>query len=173
LDQRQPGLTGGGGLHHNATVNSTSSSSSTEQQTQLGLSAVGVFMAPNPAATATECARSAGVACARNPRPNGRPSTLREAKKPGLPPFGRISLRSDDAWDHLTHHDAAKPNASPSTHPPASRRLFHPALVVHVLEISCWNGEVVRVAFAIDTCDREIIAWPATAVGVNAKWYAT
>jgi putative transposase len=27
-----------------------------------------------------------------------------------------------------------------------------------VLEIGCWNGEVVRVAFAIDTCDREIIA---------------
>ncbi len=26
------------------------------------------------------------------------------------------------------------------------------------LEIGCWNGEVVRVAFAIDTCDREIIA---------------
>lgn len=25
------------------------------------------------------------------------------------------------------------------------------------LEISCWNGEVVRIVFAIDTCDREII----------------
>ncbi len=28
-----------------------------------------------------------------------------------------------------------------------------------VLEVGCWNDEVVRVAFAIDTCDREIIAW--------------
>jgi transposase InsO family protein len=28
-----------------------------------------------------------------------------------------------------------------------------------VLEIGCWNGEVVRLAFAIDTHDREIIAW--------------
>jgi transposase InsO family protein len=27
------------------------------------------------------------------------------------------------------------------------------------LEICCWNGEVVRLMFAIDTCDREIIAW--------------
>jgi len=26
------------------------------------------------------------------------------------------------------------------------------------LEISCWNGEVVRVAFAIDTHDREVMA---------------
>jgi transposase InsO family protein len=30
------------------------------------------------------------------------------------------------------------------------------------LEIPCWNGEVVRIAFAIDTHDREIIAWVAT-----------
>jgi transposase InsO family protein len=33
------------------------------------------------------------------------------------------------------------------------------------LEIPCWNGEVVRVAFAIATHDREIIAWIATAGG--------
>lgn len=29
-------------------------------------------------------------------------------------------------------------------------------------EIPCWNGEVVRVAFAIDTHDREVMAWIAT-----------
>jgi transposase InsO family protein len=28
-------------------------------------------------------------------------------------------------------------------------------------EIPCWNGEVVRVAFAIDTHDREVMAWVA------------
>ncbi|WP_198370180.1 DDE-type integrase/transposase/recombinase [Roseomonas rosulenta] len=33
------------------------------------------------------------------------------------------------------------------------------------LEISCWNGEVVRVAFAIDTHDREVIAWVGTSGG--------
>jgi transposase InsO family protein len=33
------------------------------------------------------------------------------------------------------------------------------------LEISCWNGEVVRVAFAIDTHDREVMAWVATSGG--------
>ena len=32
-------------------------------------------------------------------------------------------------------------------------------------EISCWNGEVVRIAFAIDTHDREIMAWIATSGG--------
>ncbi len=29
-------------------------------------------------------------------------------------------------------------------------------------KISGWNGEVVRVAFAIDTHDREVIAWVTT-----------
>lgn len=37
------------------------------------------------------------------------------------------------------------------------------------LEIACWNGEVVRVAFAIDTCDREIIAWQASTGGVSGE----
>ena len=38
-----------------------------------------------------------------------------------------------------------------------------------VLEVGCWNGEVVRVAFAIDTCDREIIAWHATTGGISGE----
>ena len=37
------------------------------------------------------------------------------------------------------------------------------------LEIGCWNGEVVRVVFAIDTCDREIIAWQASTGGINGE----
>jgi len=31
------------------------------------------------------------------------------------------------------------------------------------LEFTCWNGEVVRMAFIIDAFDREIIAWSAVA----------
>jgi putative transposase len=38
-----------------------------------------------------------------------------------------------------------------------------------VLEIGCWNGEVVRVVFAIDTHDREIIAWQATTGGISGQ----
>ena len=30
-----------------------------------------------------------------------------------------------------------------------------------VLELLCWNGEIVRIAFVIDAHDREIIAWRA------------
>lgn len=30
-------------------------------------------------------------------------------------------------------------------------------------EFTCWNGEVVRGAFLIDACDREVIAWRAVA----------
>lgn len=27
------------------------------------------------------------------------------------------------------------------------------------MEFTCWNGEAIRLAFIIDACDREIIAW--------------
>jgi putative transposase len=37
------------------------------------------------------------------------------------------------------------------------------------LEISCWNGEVVRLVFAIDTCDREIMAWQASPGGISGE----
>ena len=37
------------------------------------------------------------------------------------------------------------------------------------LEVSCWNGEVVRVVFAIDTHDREIIAWQAATTGISGE----
>jgi putative transposase len=36
-------------------------------------------------------------------------------------------------------------------------------------EIACWNGEVVRVAFVEDTCDREIIAWAASTKGFSGE----
>jgi putative transposase len=35
------------------------------------------------------------------------------------------------------------------------------------LEIACWNAEVVRVAFALDTCDREVLAWCAGTGGIS------
>jgi transposase InsO family protein len=34
-------------------------------------------------------------------------------------------------------------------------------------EIACWNGQVVRVAFALDCCDREIISHIATTGGIT------
>ncbi|ATR19230.1 IS3 family transposase (plasmid) [Roseomonas sp. FDAARGOS_362] len=37
------------------------------------------------------------------------------------------------------------------------------------LEIPCWNGEVVRLAFAIDTHDREVMAWVATTGGISGE----
>jgi putative transposase len=36
-------------------------------------------------------------------------------------------------------------------------------------EIPCWNSEVVRVAFALDTCDREVMAWQATSDGIDGQ----
>jgi putative transposase len=36
-------------------------------------------------------------------------------------------------------------------------------------EIPCWNKEVVRVTFVIDTCDREILAWEASTAGFTGE----
>lgn len=36
-------------------------------------------------------------------------------------------------------------------------------------EIHCWNGAVVRVAFSLDTCDREAMAWAASTAGVSGE----
>jgi len=37
------------------------------------------------------------------------------------------------------------------------------------LEIGCWNGDVVRVAFALDTCDREVMTWCASTAGISGE----
>jgi len=37
-----------------------------------------------------------------------------------------------------------------------------------VFEIACWNGERVRVAFSLDTCDREVMSWVGTTGGISA-----
>lgn len=37
------------------------------------------------------------------------------------------------------------------------------------LEFSCWNGEVVRVAFALDCHDRKVIGWTATTAGISGE----
>ena len=38
-----------------------------------------------------------------------------------------------------------------------------------VQEIGCWNGEVMRLVFDIDTRDREIIAWHASTGGISGQ----
>ena len=38
-----------------------------------------------------------------------------------------------------------------------------------ILEFTCWNGEVVRVAFALDCHDREVISWMATTAGISGE----
>lgn len=37
------------------------------------------------------------------------------------------------------------------------------------LEFTCWNGEVVRLAFALDCHDREMIGWVATTAGISGE----
>ena len=40
-------------------------------------------------------------------------------------------------------------------------------------ELACRNGEIVRVLFAIDACDREVMGWLATSAGISGEWRAT
>lgn len=37
------------------------------------------------------------------------------------------------------------------------------------LEFTCWNGETVRIAFALDCHDREVIGWVATTAGLSGE----
>jgi putative transposase len=37
------------------------------------------------------------------------------------------------------------------------------------LEFTCWNGEIVRMAFVLDCHDREVIAWLATTAGISGE----
>ena len=37
------------------------------------------------------------------------------------------------------------------------------------VEFTCWNGEIVRVAFALDSHDREVINWVATTAGISGE----
>ena len=36
-------------------------------------------------------------------------------------------------------------------------------------ELACRNGEIVRVLFAIDACDREVMDWLATSAGISGE----
>ena len=37
------------------------------------------------------------------------------------------------------------------------------------LEFTCWNGAIVRIAFALDCHDRAAIGWTATTAGVSGR----
>jgi putative transposase len=37
------------------------------------------------------------------------------------------------------------------------------------MEFTCWNGDVVRIAFALDCHDREVISWVATTAGLSGE----
>jgi|SRR5215471_8755633 hypothetical protein len=37
------------------------------------------------------------------------------------------------------------------------------------MELTCWNGEVVRVALALDCHDREATSWVATTAGISGE----
>src|SRR5512142_1092998 len=77
----------------------------------------------------------------------------------------------------LSHH--APERVVLTRHAGERRELSHEGKVVTLrsnlrwcsdgFEIACWNGQVVRIAFALDCCDREIISHVATTGGITGE----
>ena len=38
------------------------------------------------------------------------------------------------------------------------------------MEFTCWNNQIIRIAFAMDCHDREVIAWTATTAGISGEF---
>ena len=79
---------------------------------------------------------------------------------------------------HLSADGAERPAAA-ALHRQSRRDALHDGRIITIrpnlrwtsdgFEIPCWNGEIVRVAFALDTCDREAMAWCATTDGISGE----
>src|SRR3954468_9109450 len=64
----------------------------------------------------------------------------------------------------LDHHAGGAPSRRP-----CCRRRANRCWCSDGFEIGCDNGEKVRIAFALDCCDREAISWVATTGGINSS----
>jgi putative transposase len=47
--------------------------------------------------------------------------------------------------------------------------MFERSAITTHFELAGRNGEIVRVLFAIDACDREVMAWLATSAGISGE----
>ena len=77
---------------------------------------------------------------------------------------------------YLRQHCPVEMGAAPTGKPPGRA---HDGQIITIrpnlrwtsdgFEIACWNGQSVRVAFALDTCDREVMSWVATTGGISGE----
>ena len=49
------------------------------------------------------------------------------------------------------------------------QRMFERSAITTHFELAGRNGEIVRVLFAIDACDREVMGWLATSAGISGE----
>lgn len=47
--------------------------------------------------------------------------------------------------------------------------MHHVGCMAALFEISCWNGEGVRVAFVLDCCHREVVSYLASTSGISGR----
>jgi putative transposase len=78
----------------------------------------------------------------------------------------RAGAADHEPTDPGTTHWAA---ASAQARRHRNRPALECSLVLRSLRACLRNGEIVRVLFAIDACDRDIIAWSATTTGISGE----
>ena len=94
----------------------------------------------------------------------------RERRSAGRPARQRQAHLSADEEARTAAGALYRPTADQaSTTARSSRSAQTSAGAADALEFTCWNGEIVRVAFVLDCHDREVIAWVATTAGISGE----
>src|SRR6478672_1349422 len=95
-------------------------------------------------------------------------------------PQARAAIRRTPARQrqaHLPPDEEARIAAAALYRPTPTRRARRQIITIRsnirwcadALEFTCWNGEIVRIAFVLDCHDREVIAWLATTAGISGE----
>ena len=83
--------------------------------------------------------------------------------------YNRKRIRRVMAMEHWTLPRPAKCRSTRPHRGHVARPLANERWSSDAIEIACWNGDVVEIAFALDCCDRECLAWIASSQKLNGE----
>ena len=132
----------------------------------------------SPAARSSEPCWRLRSGC-RHPPPR-RPAAHLWLQADRRAPQARAAIRRTPARQrqaHLPPDEEARIAAAALYRPTPTRRARRQIITIRsnirwcadALEFTCWNGEIVRIAFVLDCHDREVIAWLATTAGISGE----
>ena len=94
-------------------------------------------------------------------------------------PAAKGRRKAASQWQACAAGHAGQQTDARTAVPAAVRARTHDGVVIALrsnirwcsdhFELACRNGEIVRVLFAIDACDREVMAWLATSAGISGE----